>query len=371
MEQKQLRHFAPVSGPSTREPATGKEGDFRVSLGFTPGWFHHRLGIDFSERWHRDPRYRYETMVGMKEHLHGLFPELENFQPQWNERGVETSCATLSGVYGACPISAVYGLPVQFQKAGWPGTREHYTKEQIRAWKPIVLWENAFVQELMEQMDIIEEEYGVIDGYLAYQGVLNNAFRLMGQEIFLELFEDPPFARFLFDHIYETMLGFIKLVQERQGKSGFSVKFLSVSNCVINMVSTDVYEEFLLPYDKKLAREFEVFGVHTCNWDITRHIDAFRQLEPLGYLDMGMMSDMEKVRQAFPHTRLAVLYHPNDIRDKPLGEVERDFEKICCQAAPVDLALVDIEKDTPDQRVREVVRLAQEVGRRWERGGRI
>lgn len=361
MEYKQLRHFAPLSGPSTREPVTGRESDFRISLGFTPGWFHDRLGIDFSERWHQDPVYRYETMAEMKKFLHALFPELENFRTRINDRGFDPTCATLSGVYGACPISAVYGLPVRFQKAGWPGTTEHYTKEQIKGWKPIRLEDNAFVQQLLEQMDQIEERYGTVDGYLAYQGVLNNAFRLMGQEIFLELFEDPPFARFLFDHIYETMLGFIKLVQERQRRAGFSVNFLSVSNCVINMVSTDMYEEFLLPYDKKLAREFQVFGVHTCNWDITRHIEAFQKLEPLGYLDMGMMSDMKRVRESFPNTRLAVLYHPNEIRDKPLKQVKEDFEKICREAAPVDLALVDIERDTPDERIKQVVDLAWEL----------
>jgi len=210
-------------------------------------------------------------------------------------------------------------------------------------------------------MDQIEEHYGAIDGYLAYQGILNNAFRLMGEEIFIEMLEDEPFAEFLFQHIYETMLSFIKLVQKRQKQSGFEVNFLSVSNCVINMIGADLYESLLMPFDQKLAKEFAVFGVHTCNWDITRHIQAFQKIGPLGYLDMGMMSDMKKVRESFPDTRLAVLYHPNHIAEKPLVEVKKDFEAIYSQAAPVDIALVDIEATVSDERVQEVVKIAREL----------
>lgn len=361
MNQKQLRHFVPLSGPSTRELATGEESDFRVSLGFTPGWFRKRLGIDFSKRWHKDPMYRYETMLQMKTYLHEMFPYLDNFKLHFNEKGIETSCATISGVYGTCSISAIYGLPVRFDQGGWPVTTEHYTKEQLMKLKPISVADTPFVQELMEQMDRIEELYGTIDGYLGYQGILNNAFRLMGQEIFVEMMDDEDFAEFLFQHIYETMLEFIKLVQARQNRSGFPVNFLSVSNCVINMISTDLYEEMLLPFDQKLAKEFDVFGVHTCNWDITRHISAFQKIGPLGYLDMGMMSDMKKVRESFPDTRLAVLYLPTLIAQKPLEEMRQDFEKICEEAAPVDIALVDIEADTPDERVQAVVKMAYEL----------
>jgi hypothetical protein len=41
----------------------------RVSLGFVPAWFHQQCGVDFSETWHKDPRYRYDTLVKMKEGL--------------------------------------------------------------------------------------------------------------------------------------------------------------------------------------------------------------------------------------------------------------------------------------------------------------
>jgi len=361
MSGRQLRHYVPLSAPSTREYAAGNESDFRLSLGFTPGWFRSHLGIDFSERWHKDPVYRYETLVQMRTLLHGMFPNLPQFRPRYNKMGMEANCATLSGVYGSCPILAVYGLPIRFYADKWPATTGYFTKEQLVKLKPIAMEDSPFVQELLAQMDTIEAQYGEIDGYLGYQGILNNAFRLMGQEIFIEMLDDPPFAEFLFEHISETMLSFIKLVQERQRQSGSNVDFLSVSNCVINMISPALYEEQLLPFDRKLANAFETFGIHTCNWDVTGYIQPFQQLRPLGYLDMGMMSDMKKARETFPEARLAVLYHPKLLLEKTTEEIRRDFQKICAEAAPVDLALVDIEANVPDERVQEIVSMAYEL----------
>ena len=74
-----------------------------------------------------------------------------------------------------------------------------------------------------------------------------------------------------------------------------------------------------------------------------------------------MMSDRKNVRDSFSNIRLAVLYHPTLIEQKPLEEIRPDFERFYAEAAPVDLALVDIETNTPDTRVQEVVKTAYEL----------
>ena len=114
MEDYTLRNYIPIGGPATRRPADGTESPFRVSLGFSPRWYHDRMGIDFSQRWHKDPVYRYETLVQMKTLLHDRFPQVEAFCPVVNEQGIEESCATLDGAYGAMLIAEIYGLEVHY-----------------------------------------------------------------------------------------------------------------------------------------------------------------------------------------------------------------------------------------------------------------
>lgn len=362
MKEYRLRNYIPISGPATRQPCDGTEAPFRVSLGFSPLWFHDRLGIDFSRRWHTDPQYRYDTLMEMKALLHEKFPSVENFCPHI-ENGVDYSCATLDGAYGAMLISAIYGLDVHYFKDNWPSTNtaDHLTKEQLAAMGPIDLDNNPAFQELMGQMDYIEGKWGKVSGYLNYQGVLNNALRLRGQEIFLDMFDDPDFVHHLFSHIADTMVRAAKRVQARQRASGFDVDLLSNSDCVINMISADMYEEFVLPYDIAISKEFQHFGIHTCNWNATPYIHKLKKIEKMGYIDMGMDTDMQEMRQVFPDARRACLYSPVKVEQLSMEEIEKDLRKIANDLGPCDLVLADMETTIPDQRIQDVLDIADKI----------
>ncbi len=362
MEDHRLRNHIPVGGPATREPCTGNEEDFRVSIGFTPKWFHQRLGIDFSEQWHQDPLYRYGALLQMKALLHEKFPGIDHFKPAWHN-GVEYSCATLSGAYGAMLISLVYGLEVHYYVDNWPSTKTevHYSKQQLTQLPAIDLDANPAFRQLEEQMDLIENKWGRISGYLNYQGVLNNALRLRGQEIFMDMLDDPGFVKKLFEHICLTTIEVAKRVQQRQRKSGFEIDLISNSNCVINMISPEMYEEFVLPHDIKMSREFQRFGIHTCNWNATPYTYALSHIKKMGYIDMGIDTDMQLMKKVFPDAHRAVLYSPVKLEELSMEEIERDFNKIYRELGPCDLVLADLETTIPDSRVIRILELVDKV----------
>lgn len=151
------------------------------------------------------------------------------------------------------------------------------------------------------------------------------------------------------------------MVQERQRKSGFYINQFSVSNCVVNMIPPEMYREFVFPQDKRIALSFERFGVHTCNWNITPYIDILKNLPNLGYLDMGMMSDMVKVKKIFPDTRRAVMYSPVTLQDASLEVLRQDMEKVYDELAPCDIVMADIQASTSDQRIIELLELCKSI----------
>ncbi|MCK4241313.1 MAG: hypothetical protein KAX30_06790, partial [Candidatus Atribacteria bacterium] len=104
MNVLKLRNHIPISGPARREATNGTESDMRVSLGFEPAWYHKRYGVDFSERWHKDAFYRYESLVKMKRELCQRFPSVS----YWNEN-YKDDLATISGCYGAYVIPKIFG----------------------------------------------------------------------------------------------------------------------------------------------------------------------------------------------------------------------------------------------------------------------
>lgn len=350
----QLRNHIPISAPARREPTDGTESDMRVSLGFEPAWFHKRCGVDFSERWHKDPYYRYETLKIMKAELARAFPTV----PYWN-LSYEDDLATLSGCYGAYVIPQVFGLPLHYAADRWPvvAPDRKLSIKEIESLDIERLLESPFVEELFHQMDIIESEWGKVHGYVNWQGVLNNAFHIRGQDIFTDVYERPNFVHNFFLVICDVMIRLSKMVQERQRKSGFYVNQFSVSNCVVNMISPQMYREFVFPHDRRIALSFERFGVHTCNWNITPYIEILKDLPNLGYLDMGVMSDMAKVKEMFPETRRAVMYSPITLQDASLEILSRDMEKVYFELSPCDIVMADIQASTSDKRVNALLEI--------------
>jgi hypothetical protein len=350
----------------------------RVSLGFTPKWYRDRLGIDFGEAWHADATYRYEQSVRMRELLTDLFPSVDYFRARFREGAAEggrfcPECATISSVFGIMLVSSCYGLSIGYRADNWPDAAggTHLPKEELEA----VIARGPFdfrtpaslpaggatVRSLFGQMEEIRRRWGPIHGYLNYQGILNIALKLRGNDLFMDLFDDPPFAKALFGHISRTIGDLSKTVQKRQRESGFDIDLLSMSNCVMSMISPDQYEEFVLPFDQGLSLEYARFGVHTCNWVIDPYVDSLRKIERMGYIDTGLGSDLARVKTLFPDTRRAVLYTPGEAESKSLPAIEADLERIAREYAPCDIVLADVETTASDARIREFLSCAKEL----------
>jgi len=355
-----LRNHIPISGPARREATDGTESDMRVSLGFEPGWFYQRCGVDFTERWHQDPFYRYDSLVKMKKELCKAFPSIS----YWNE-GYKDDLATISGCYGAYVIPKIFGFPLVYEKDRWPEidkNKEKLSVEEIEKLNTDNILSSSFTEEIFRQMDIIEAEWGKIHGYLNWQGVLNNAFILRGEDIFTDFYDRPVFMHLFFSTICNVMIKLAQKVQKRQRDSGFYINHFCVSNCTVNMVSPKIYREFLLPYDKKIAESgFERFGMHTCNWDVTPYLEEIKKLPKVGYLDMGIMSDMKKVKEMFPEARRAVMYSPVRLQEASLNEIRKDMEKIYSELSPCDIVMADIQATTSDERVNELLNICKNL----------
>jgi len=352
----QLRSYIAPGAPATRTPADGSEPELRVEFGFTPRWYRDRLGIDFSERWHLDPLYRHETVVRMHRELNRHFPGLRlGGDP-------DAARATIDGVHGALVMAMIFGIPAEYYADNWPAAKHTYLSEaQIAAIEVPSLPDTPVIAQLLEQMDVIEREFGVVGGYINWQGVLNTSYRLRGHEILADVLINPGLAHHLFDIVAQTMIDGMRLIYERQRRTGFIVRHATVSNCLVNMVSPEIYREHLLPYDKKIAAAFEKFGIHNCAWNVDPYIEDYASVAKLGYIDMGLDSNLVKGKRLCPDTRRAVMYTPTDLANKPLDAIRADLARIRRDLSPCDIVMADIDSEVPDQRVLDFAQLAQNL----------
>ena len=62
------------------------------------------------------------------------------------------------------------------------------------------------------------------------------------------------------------------------------------------MISPAQYEEFFLPRDRHIAAAFETLGIHNCAWNADPYMELYATVPNLGYIDMGIKSNLKKAR---------------------------------------------------------------------------
>lgn len=70
----------------------------------------------------------------------------------------------------------------------------------------------------------------------------------------------------------------IKKLYERQRRVDIDYRFGSTANCVVNMVSPEMYVEHMLPFDPRLRSEFESFGLHNCAWLVDPYMEPYSHI---------------------------------------------------------------------------------------------
>lgn len=340
----QLISYLAPGAPATRRPAAGDEPFLRLEIGFTPAWYRQHADLDFGERFHADPAYRRGCVVAMRRVLLGTFPGTSIGGIDWPDAPLDL----LTGTYGACTVAAIYGVPIVYASDNWPNCAHQYlTDTQLATLEPPDLDRNPHFERLMEQVEWVAAREGRAEGFINWQGVLNNAQRLRGERLFFDMLEEPEKARHLFACVTETMIQGIRHLHARQRASGVDHRFVTVSNCLVNMVSPKTYRELLLPFDQQLAAVHGSIGIHNCSWSATPYLDSYAQVAGVGYLDMGIKSDLAHARELFPQARRALMYTPMDARNKPLVEIEADLHRLAREYGPCDLVVADIEAGTP------------------------
>jgi hypothetical protein len=182
----------------------------------------------------------------------------------------------------------------------------------------------------------------------------------------MDMLIDPEMTKNLLECVCTTMIDSAKLLQKKQNESGMNYTFFTVSNCLVNMLSSDLYEEFILPFDKRIAEAFETIGIHNCAWNANPYLDHYASIPKVGYIDMGMDSDLAKARTLFPETRRAIMYTPMDLANHSIVEIQKDLEYIALNYGPCDIVAADIEHGTPDGKVLDLIQLCKDISERSE-----
>jgi hypothetical protein len=327
-----------------------------VELVFNPNWWFRNYGISFDRPFYFDPRARIENDVRMRRALYERFG-LGEKDPQ--PRPVAGS----EHVAGGFVIPALMGVEIRFSdnQAPW-NIPANLGREEILALRVPDIESTWPMSEWIPQMDALEKEFGFLTGDFNTGGVINTALELRGQQLFLDMLEDPELTSHLFRVVAETTVKVAAYVRRRTGSCSVAVNrsivnvdrtlFLG-SNCSVQMISPRLYDATLAEWERWLAASLQPYGIHHCGNNLHRYAEIYRTTGAVFY-DVGWESDVARCAALLPGAFLNLRLSPVRMLQCTAGEIRRDVESLLAaagRAEKVGLCAINMDYGTPDENV--------------------
>ncbi|MBZ5653448.1 MAG: hypothetical protein LAO18_23555, partial [Acidobacteriia bacterium] len=328
-------------------PSDRARNNITVVMGFMPSWWEHEYGIKFGRNFHLDRKFHVDSLVRMEQLLLDRFGDLPDFSHGEDYSG---GCA-FERMWGDALIPALFGCEVSFDgPSGHPYAYElGLDDSRVQGLTIPDIESHPVTQSLRPRGD--REALGM-KGELGFEGVINVAYKLRGQQLFVDMVDAPERARHIFEVVWKTIDEFVRMVRTWQDPLVDRPTYFVNCNCMVNMLSPQMYEEQLLEFDKRFAQQFELFGIHTCNWTVDPYLDSIKQIQDLAYLDMGADSNLEKVHELFPRLYPAVFLHPEEFRSLSPEDITKEVTRIGKALGKGYVLLSDLEVGTSDNQIR-------------------
>jgi len=342
-----------------------------VELVFNPNWWHQTAGISFDESFYMDPDTRIKNDLTMRQVLYQRFGEIGLGDPNPKPRPVVGSLY----VAGGFVIPALLGSDILFEPDAAPQPKPiQLTIDQIEALeKPDFqnLWP---MKDFIAQMDALEAEYGYLVGDLNTDGLLNAAYHLYGQELFIDFYTAPMRVRNLLGMIGELIADVAEYIRGRTGSSSISVNRMAArfdprlflhANCSVQMISPKSYQEMHLPIEQVMATRIQPFGIHHCGDNLHKMASLYAEL-PLVFVDVGWGSDVALCRRALPKTFLNLRLDPVRMLTGTPDEIAKDTDGLLKAAAPLEdvgVCCINMDYGTPDENIFAMVQIVERYRR--------
>ncbi len=328
-------------------PENPDRSNIIIVTGFNPSWWMKEYGITFGREFHLDAQVHRDTLIRMNFSLQERFGDLPNFfggEDYKNSYPMERR-------YGDALIPALFGCEVSFNDAsGHPFAAPlNLEDEEVLNLTVPDLTNHPIIRNLFSECDYSKKP---MVGELGFEGVINIAYKLRGMQLFMDMIDQPDLAHHLFEVVWKTIDTLVNLVRKRQDSSCSRPTYFVNCNCMVNMISGEMYKKHLLEYDFRFNKSFDIFGVHICNWTIDPYLESLSKLSGLAYLDMGADSNIEKVHTLFPDLCPAVFFHPEKFRNFSVQQIKREIAELGKRIGRGYILLSDLEVGTTDDQIK-------------------
>ena len=265
----------------------------KYDITFHPSWWHENAGIDFTQQFFDNPEYRMEADVKMRKTLYEHFGDLGIGEKDPQKRPLLGTDLLAAGYL----LSELMGCGIRYQADNSPQVEcmdlDEDTIDQIQVpdLDTSEVWHRT-----QKQIDYLLDKYGRVETYVNLQGIQNIAMDIMGQELMVSYYTAPDEINELLKKITKMSIEVGKRFKALSNDVSGGVTAIVrqtvpecylTSNCSVEMISNDLYEEFLLKFDQELADAFGNFGIHHCGKSMEHVVEGYSKVKGLTFAEVG------------------------------------------------------------------------------------
>jgi hypothetical protein len=342
-----------------------------VEIVLHPSWWHAHAGIAFDEDFFYHPANRVESERRMEQVLYDRFGQYGLGADRNADLPVIGAVHNAAGFL----VSEMLGCKVRYQA--------HAAPEVIPAQResleidPEVPFHSAAFRRVERLRDQLKTRYGRVLGDINWNGVLNAAMDLRGQDVLMDFRDAPAKMQLQFVRLAEVLERFAGRMQAETGSSSISVNrtvrhlgspvFLH-SECSHTMISVADYERLLMPIDAQWSRRHRPFGIHHCGKDPHRFAASYAKLPWLDFLDVGWGGDVPMLRRHLPHTFLNIRLDPAGLARQTPQQIRETVVRLVVQSDNpwlTGVCCINMDQTVSDAQIAAIFEAVVELRRQY------
>lgn len=338
-----------------------------VDIVFHPSWWNTHAGITFDEDFFYHPKKRVESEKHMEQVLYNRFGEYGLGENRNEDLPVIGATHIAAGYL----VSEMLGCAVRYNEDAPPDVLPA-GRESLDIDPDAAFQSDAF-KRFSQLCEDLKKKYGYLTGDVNWGGVLNIALDLCGQNLLLDMLENPDTVHTGFANIAEVIKRFVSGIQAETQTSSISVnrvvRFFECpvwlhSECSNTMISAEDYENFILPIDAAWSREKRPFGIHHCGKDPHRFAASYAKLPYLDFLDVGWGGDVKALRQHLPSTFLNIRLDPVQLVKWSTDEIREIITRLVADSDNPELTgvcCINMDANVKDEQVAAIFETVRDL----------
>ena len=342
-----------------------------VDIVLSPSWWFKHEGITFDRDFFYHPSKRVEVERKMEKVLY----------QRWGAFGLgadrDSDLPHVGAVHLAAGflISGMLGCKIEYQ-ADTPPTVIPAEREDLKLDIDAAFNSEAF-NSFLQLTESLKQKYGYLVGDVNWSGILNLALDLRGENLYIDVFDKPDQVRDYLQNIGHVVEKFSTGIEGKTGTSSISVnrnvRFFERpiylhSECSHTMISTETYEQFLLPIDRIWSETHRPFGIHYCGSDPHRYAETLAKLPHLDFLDVGWGGDIKKLRQFLPQTFLNIRLSPVEIVRQSEEDIRQTITRLVHDSVNpflTGICCINMDDTVSDEKITAILETVHELRQQY------